>query len=323
MNILWAILLLAVGFLLLYKGADILVLGSVGLANRLGISQIVIGLTIVAMGTSAPEVAASIAATLEAKGDITIGNVYGSNIANIALVGGLVALILPLKVRKQTLQREIPTMIVVALLLWPFLHNMTLSRPEGIILLGIFACLLLLTLYTARLGVMQSMVATSPHKTTHQMRNTLKCILFVVAGLICLALGAKIALYGAIILGEHLGLSDAVIGLTIVAVGTSLPELATCVVAALKGHHDISIGNLVGSNIFNTLLVTGVAATVKPITITGRMIGTDYWIMVFTSAGFAFLIILGRRTVGRLAGALLLGGYIAYVIYLFVSTSGT
>jgi len=321
----WAILLLAVGLLLLYKGADFLVSGAVGLAKRLGIDQIVIGLTIVAMGTSAPELAASIAAALAEKGDIAVGNVYGSNIANLALVGGLVALILPLRVRKQTLRREIPAMLAVALLLWPFLQNSTLSRVEGIIFLAVFIALLLFTAYSAKRSAnkAEGRDKTLSNAGSSQIHNVKKCVIFIVAGLVGLALGARIAVYGAVVVGERVGLSDAVIGLTIIAVGTSLPELATCVVAAFKGHHDISIGNLVGSNIFNTLLVTGTAATVRPFTLTDRLIGSDYWIMVFVSIGFTFLIILGRRTVGRIAGTLLLGGYVVYVIYLLAGTSGT
>jgi cation:H+ antiporter len=325
MNTGWAILLLAAGLLLLYKSADFLVSGAVGLAKRLGISQIVIGLTIVAMGTSAPELAASIVAALAEKGDIAVGNVYGSNVANLTLVGGLVALILPLKVRKQTLRREIPAMLAVSLLLWPFLQSSTLSRAEGIVLLAVFTALLLFTAYSAKRS---SNKAGGEDKTlsnagSSQIRDVKKCVIFVVVGLAGLALGARMAVYGAVFVGERVGLSDAVIGLTIIAVGTSLPELATCVVAAFKGHHDISIGNLVGSNIFNTLLVTGTAATVRPFTLTGRLIGSDYWIMVFVSTGFTFLVIVGRRTVGRMAGTLLLGGYVAYVIYLFACTSGT
>jgi len=310
MNTVWAILFLAGGLVILWKAADLLVSGAVGLAERLGVSPLVIGLTIVAMGTSAPEVAASIAAVVRGMGDTAIGNVFGSNIANLALVGGVSALIRPLKIKKLTLLREIPVMFVVALLLWPVLHNLSLSRPEGIALLGIFVALILLTVFSARKGIQNEERATSDER-----RATSKSLLFIVIGLAGLALGAEMTVRGAVFIGKQIGLSDAVIGLTIIAVGTSLPELATCVVAAIKGHHDISVGNLIGSNIFNALLVTGTAGTIWPFTIGPRLMEVDYWIMIIVSAAFAFIAILGSRIIGRAGGAILLCGYIVYIIY--------
>jgi len=311
MNTVWAILLLAGGLVILWKAADLLVSGAVGLAERLGVSPLVIGLTIVAMGTSAPEVAASIAAVARSMGDTAIGNVFGSNIANLALVGGVSALIRPLKIKKLTLWREIPVMFVVALLLWPVLHNLSLSRPEGIVLLGIFVALILLTVFSARKGIQNEERATSDER-----RATSKSFLFIVIGLAGLALGAEMTVRGAVFIGKQIGLSDAVIGLTIIAFGTSLPELATCVVAAIKGHHDISVGNLIGSNIFNALLVTGTAGMIWPFTIGPRLMEVDYWIMIIVSAAFAFIAILGRCIISRIDGAILLCGYIAYMVYL-------
>ncbi len=325
MNIIWAISLLAVGLVILWKCAELLVSGAVGLAKWLGVSPLVIGLTIVAMGTSAPEVAASIAATVRGMGDIAIGNVYGSNIANLALVGGLACLIRPLQIQKKTLLREIPVMILVALILWPLLHNLFLSRSEAVVLLLIFIALILVTALLARreAQIENQKLKNENRNTTHDTRYTTKSILFIIIGLAGLALGADMAVRGAVVIGERIGLSQAVIGLTIIAIGTSLPELATCVAAAIKGEHDISIGNLVGSNIFNTLLVVGTAGTVRPFTISHRLIGADYWIMIAVSAGFAFFVIIFRRTISRIGGAVLLAGYIAYMIYLFGYTQTT
>jgi len=314
MNIIWAFLFLAGGLLVLWKAADLLVTGAVGLAERLGVSPLIIGLTIIAMGTSAPEVAASIAAVARGMGDTAIGNVYGSNIANLALIGGVTALIRPIKIEKLTLQREIPVMLLMALLLWPILHNLSLSRPEGIALLAVFASLILLTVLMAR-----KRAVDTEQDTSYSTQRTRKNVFFVVIGLAGLALGAEGAVRGAVVIGRQVGLSEAVIGLTIIAIGTSLPELATCVVAAIKGHHDISVGNLVGSNIFNTLLVTGTAGVIWPFTIGPRLMELDYWIMIIVSAGFAFIAILGRRIISRASGTLLLCGYFAYIIYrLFV-----
>jgi len=317
MDILLAILFLAAGLVILWKCAELLVVGAVGLAGRLGISPLVIGLTVVAMGTSAPEVAASIAAVVHGMGDIAVGNVYGSNIANLALVGGLASLIRPLQVQKKTLLREIPVMILVTLLLWLLLRNLSLTRPEGVILLAVFVALILLTVLLARRDA-----GVSNRDTAKQIQNTnmKKSVPFIVIGLIGLSLGADMAVRGAVVIGERIGLSKAVIGLTIVAVGTSLPELATCIAAAIKGEHDISIGNLVGSNIFNTLLVVGAAGIVKPFNISRRLITTDYYIMVAVSIGFTLLVIICRRTISRIGGAILLCGYIVYMIYLFGCT---
>lgn len=322
MNIILAIILLIGGLAILWKSAELLVSGAVGLAQRLGISSLVIGLTVVAMGTSAPEVAASIAGVLrEANGgDLAVGNVFGSNIANLALVGGLIALIRPLVVRKQTLLREVPVMLATALLLWPLLRNSKISRIEGVILLIIFVALILLIAHIARKEAQQAKLITSSLEaaTKYEMTGVLKSVIFVIIGLIGLAAGAKMTVEGAVFIGIRVGLSESVIALTFIALGTSLPELVTCVVAAVKGEHDISVGNLVGSNIFNTLLVTGAAGVVRPFDVSARFAGgIDYWIMIFVSAGFAALIIIGRRVVGRISGVVLLCGYFAYIIYLF------
>jgi len=294
------------------------------LAKWLGISPLVIGLTVVAMGTSAPEVAASIAAAVRGMGDIAIGNVYGSNIANLALVGGLASLIRPLQVQKKTLLREIPVMILVALFLWPILHNLSVSRPDAIILLAVFAALILMTVYLAKRDAQIDNKSKGTNRdTAFDTRYTVKSILFIIIGLAGLALGADIAVRGAVVIGDRAGLSEAVIGMSIIAVGTSLPELSTCVVAAIKGQHDISIGNLVGSNIFNTLLVVGIAGVVRPFKIGHRLIGTDYWIMILVTVGFTFFVVIFRRTISRIGGIILLFGYITYILYLLLYTTGT
>lgn len=323
MNIFLAVIFLIGGLAILWKSAELLVSGAVGLAQRLGISSLVIGLTVVAMGTSAPEVAASIAGVLQNTngGDIAVGNVFGSNIANLALVGGLIALIRPLQVRRLTLIREIPVMLLMALLLWPFLRNSHLARPEAAALLVVFAALILLISHVARKEAQQAKLITSSLEaaTKYEITGVQKSVIFVVVGLVGLALGAKMTVEGAIFIGMRIGLSEGVIALTVIALGTSLPELVTCIVAAIKGQHDITVGNLVGSNIFNTLLVTGTAGVVKPFDISARFAGgTDYWIMIIVCVGFAVLIIIGKRVVGRIAGLILLSGYLTYIIYLFV-----
>ncbi len=323
MNLILHIILLAGGVVILWKSAELLVAGAVGLAHKLGVSSLVIGLTVVAMGTSAPEVAASIAGVLRktGSGDLAVGNVFGSNIANLALVGGLVALIQPLRVQRKTLFREIPVMLAVSLLLWPLLRNSNISRPEAIILLAVFATLIILMVYATRRESRQPdrHFENLEPDTKYNVRTIKKGMIFVLIGLVGLALGAKMTVEGAVFIGEEIfDISPGVIALTVIAFGTSLPELVTCVVAALKGQHDISVGNLVGSNIFNTLLVTGAAGTVRPFEIGSRFAGgTDYWIMIAVSGAFAAAIIIGNRVIGRVCGSLMVCVYIGYIIYLF------
>ena len=308
---------------MLWKSAELLVAGAVAIAEHFGISSLVVGLTVVAMGTSAPEVAASIAGVLHKTGggDLAVGNVFGSNIANLALVGGLIALIRPLEVQKQTISREIPVMIFTALLLWPFIYNSFLSRPEALILLFIFIVLVYLTVYEAKHKSIRTWKTNNQagKDLERDRRDAKKNIVYIVIGLAGLALGAKLTVDGAVSIGRLAGLSEAVIALTIIALGTSLPELVTCVVAAVKGQHDISVGNLVGSNIFNTLLVIGAAGTIRPFTIERRLAGgIDYWIMIAVTVAFALAIVMGRRVIGRLAGILLLCAYAGYVVYLYL-----
>ncbi|HEX40874.1 MAG TPA: calcium/sodium antiporter [Phycisphaerales bacterium] len=310
MNLFWAVTLLVAGVAILWKCADVLVAGAVGLARKFGVSPVVIGLTIVAMGTSAPEVAASIAAGLRNMGETALGNVYGSNIANLALVGGLSAVLTPLTVARRTLCREIPVMLVVALLLWPLLQDLCISRLEAAGMLLVFGLLILITI---RLAHAESRTAEISEED--RGRPLGRNVVFVLLGLAGLAVGADLALRGAVYIGARVGLSQAVIGLTIVAVGTSLPELATSFVAALRGHHDISIGNLVGSNIFNTLLVTGAAGVVRPLAIGSRLAGPDFWIMIAITVLFAVAAVIGRRVLTRPAGLILLLAYAAFMVY--------
>ncbi|MCK4886865.1 MAG: calcium/sodium antiporter [Planctomycetes bacterium] len=315
MNITWALVLLAAGLIILWKSADVLVSGAVGLAKKFQISPLVIGLTVVAMGTSAPEVAASVAAALRNNPNIALGNVYGSNIANLALVGGLCAIISPISIRMSTLKREMPVMLGVGLLLLPILNNSFLSRVESIILLCIFVGLMALTIYYARKKP-ETFVAETDSSNTKE-KSLLLNFVFVAVGLAGLAFGAEITVKGAVVIGAKAGLSNAVIGLTIVAIGTSLPELVTCLVAVFKGHDDISIGNLVGSNIFNTLLVTGTAGVIRPFEVVGRLKGFDYWVMISVCAGFILLGIIQKK-ISRTGGVILLACYVIYIGYLFI-----
>ncbi len=322
MSLVLSIILLPAGIAILVKGADWLVDGAIAISERLGLSPLIIGLTVVAMGTSAPEVAASIAASLNGSGDIAVGNVYGSNIANLALVGGLCALIRPIVVHRAALHRDIPLMLASTLVLWPTFHDSELTRIEAAGLLLFFALSLIFTVYTESRQITQDKRISA--EIEKQLKHTDPCcpksfgisVLYIFLGLVCLAAGAHLTVLSASALGRTVGISEAVIGLTVVALGTSLPEMTTCLVATFKGHDDLSIGNLVGSNIFNALLVIGASGTIKPFHVSHRISDTDFWPMAAFSAAFACFAFISQR-ISRTAGFVLGMGYLGYMVYLF------
>ena len=323
MSLLWALILLPVGLTVLIKGADWLVDGAVAIAKQLGMSPLIIGLTIVAMGTSAPEVAASVKAALQNSPGIAVGNVYGSNIANLALVGGLCAIIRPICVSQAVLRRDIPLMLGSALLLYGiFYTGRSLGRSESVFMLILFAGVILFMIHSERMRakkdahVLEEKVSTIEQAAPHQPKSLWLSLFIIFVGLICLAEGANLTVSSATIIGRHAGLSEIVIGATIIALGTSLPELMTCLIAAFKGQDDLSVGNLVGSNIFNTLLVIGASGLVKPYSIesTPQLIGSCYWLMILVLILFS-VIAFAFRKISKPAGILLFMCYAAYIAY--------
>lgn len=329
MSLLWAIILLPVGLLVLIKGADWLVDGAVAIAKHFGMSPLIIGLTIVAMGTSAPEVAASIKAALENSPGIAVGNVYGSNIANLALVGGLCAIIRPISISRAVLRRDIPLMLGAAFLLYGiFYTGLSLGRSESVLMLVVFTGIILFMIHSERMRakkdahVLEEKATTIEHAAPHQPKSLWISLFIIFIGLICLAEGANLTVSAAKIVGRHAGLSDHVIGATIIAVGTSLPELITCLIAAFKGHDDLSVGNLVGSNIFNTLLVIGASGLVKPYSIESKLIGWDYWLMILVFVLFS-MIVFTTKKISKSAGLLLFMCYAGYIAYNFFQKTGS
>ncbi|MHC5181712.1 MAG: calcium/sodium antiporter [Planctomycetota bacterium] len=330
MSLLWAILILPIGLAILIKGADWLVDGAVAIAKQLGMSPLIIGLTIVAMGTSAPEVAASVKAALGNSPGIAVGNVYGSNIANLALVGGLCAIIRPISVSRAALRRDIPLMLGAALLLYPlFSLDRTLGRGESILMLVLFAGVILFMIHSERMRarkdtrVLEKTASNVEHAAPHQPKSIWLSLFVIFIGLICLAEGAGLTVSTAKVIGDHVGLKDTAIGATIIAVCTSLPELITCLIAAIKGHDDLSVGNLVGSNIFNTLLVIGTAGLVKPFSIASspELVGWDYWLMILVLILFSVIAFVFRK-IPKPAGILLFACYAGYIAYSFGLFSG-
>ena len=254
MDFVLQLVLLCVGFAMLVKGADWFVDGSSGIATKFGIPQLVIGLTIVAMGTSAPEAAVSITAAIKGNADITVGNIVGSNILNILIILGISSLITSVAVAKSTIRVEIPFMMVITLLLLVMGYNGTINLVEGIILL------LLFVLYLAYLFVLAK--KDGGNEEDIKELSVTKALLWTVIGLFLIVYGSNVTVDAATKIAKVLGLSERFIGLTIVALGTSLPELFTSVSAARKGNADIAIGNIVGSNIFNILFVVGISASI-------------------------------------------------------------
>lgn len=309
------VVILAVGFAMLIKGADWFVDGAVGIAEKLGIPQLVIGLTIVAMGTSAPEAAVSISAALKGSADITIGNIVGSNILNILIILGLSAVVTALAVAKTTIRYEIPFVIVVTLILMFMGQDGRISLAEGIILWVIFLIYLGYLFVIARKdsGELENGDEDGNKKTGLSIP---KSIVFIVIGVALIIAGSSLAVDAATELARFFGLSERFIGLTIVALGTSLPELVTSVAAARKGNADIAIGNIVGSNIFNILFVVGTSALIVPIPY-----ATAFNIDFLVAAGAAVMLwvcCFRKRSLGRISGALMLLAYIAYFVFVLL-----
>jgi cation:H+ antiporter len=316
-----------VGFVLLYFGAEWLVKGSSSLARSLGVTPIVIGLTVVAFGTSAPELVVSLISSIKGKSMIAVGNVVGSNICNIALVLGLSALFNPIKSDPSVIKRDIPIMLGISLYLLVLSINNTLGRIEGATLFAGIIAYTFINYYLAKKetrdtasGEMTAAIESELEEIGY-IASRSKQILLVVVGIAGVVGGAQMVVESAVFIMTELGVSEKFIGLTIVAFGTSLPELATSVVAAMRGEMDISIGNLVGSNVFNIMSVLGAASLVRPIPIPGGFFASglwiDYLVMLFTSF-LPWLLMRKTYTVDRKGGGMLLACYVVYLAYLIV-----
>lgn len=316
-------LLVLAGFILLYYGAEWLVKGSSELALKAGISPLVVGLTVVAFGTSAPELLVSVSANLKTppQGDFALGNVVGSNICNLALVLGVGALIRPMQIHQQVLRREMPVLLVVTAVFGAFLYGGLISQGEGFLLfLGVVTYTVVSIRSSRKSGKVSEELDLSPAELAEIKKAGGKAILInlflILIGLVALIVGADRLVFGGSELAAIMGVPEAVIALTLVAFGTSLPEVATTIVAALKGKGDLAVGNAVGSCIFNLLAVIGITGAIAPLS-AGTLEYADLWVMV----GVTFLIyplMWTRRSIGRAEGGALVSGYLAYVVWLFL-----
>ena len=312
-----SILKLVIGFVLLVKGADLFVDGSSSLAKKFHVPTVIIGLTIVAFGTSAPELAVSMSAALKGSNDIAIGNVVGSNIFNTLVVLGASAALTPIAVDKGIIKKDYPLSIFAAVLLAVLSLDvifgkdaMVLSRVDGVILLVCFAFFLYTTIKTALKG--------DGAGEEEEIKNIpiWKSLLFIAIGLAGIVFGGDLSVEGAKDIARFFGLSEALIGLTIVAFGTSLPELVTSVIAAKKGESDIAVGNVVGSNIFNIFLIIGTSAAILPMNVSSSYV-FDMAVLVATMV-IPFIVIVKTQKVSRAHGLMMIGAYVLYTIYLIM-----
>lgn len=325
-------ILLVVGFLALIKGADFFVDGSCSIAKKLRIPDLIVGLTIVAMGTSMPELAVSVSAAIGGSSDIAVGNVVGSNILNILIILGLSALILPLHLDKEMFRRDIPVLLFTAVLL-PAITLLSmgaakgdyfsyLGRLSGVVLTLLFVGYILLTVRAAlayrKEQTIKPATEPAPSESSSEIKvfPWWKSILFTLGGGILIIIGGNLSVEGATDIAHQLGISEAVIGLTVVALGTSLPELVTSVVAAKKGNSDIALGNIVGSNIFNVLFILGTTIVILPINVDFNSF-IDQLVLLATSIYLAVTALTGKK-LSRLEGVSYLLLYVVYAVYLFL-----
>ena len=319
MEILKSAIILVIGFVLLIKGADFFVEGSSSVAKKFNVPSLIIGMTIVAMGTSLPELAVSVTASMTGNNTLAVSNVSGSNIFNLMVVCGACALFAPLTINKNTLLKEFPFSILCAgLLVVLGFFGMSLGRIDGVIFLVIFAAYLLWMIYSAKQARgAEDKLETEEEEFVEEEIKILpmwKCILFIVGGMVAIKFGGDFVVDGASAIAAGFGLSQTLIGLTIVALGTSLPELVTSIVAAKKNEVDMALGNVIGSNIFNILLILGVAAAISPVTFLMENI-IDIVILIIMSVvvwGFAWT----SKKINRTEGMIMLLMYAVYMVYI-------
>jgi len=316
-------ILFIVGITGVYFGAEWLVKGSSNLSRDLGIKPIVIGLTVVAFGTSSPELAVSLTASIKGSNDIAIGNIIGSNIANIGLILGIAAIVFPLKVEKVIMKRELPLMIAISVGLYFMAIDRKIGFIDGLILFTGIILFIGYQIYNTMNSKRESRssdnktgMSESTKEKGQTRRNLLCYIVYIVIGLACLLVGAHILVKSAIFIAGSFGISEMVIGMTVVAFGTSVPEMATSVVSALRKEADICVGNVIGSNIFNILMVLGSVALIRPLNVARDTLFFEFPIMLIFSLALIPMI-RGNLRVNRFEGIVLVSGYFAFIFLLF------
>ena len=314
-NMVWQIVLLIIGFVMLIKGADWFVDGAAGIADKLHIPQLIIGLTIVAMGTSAPEAAISISASVQGSADIAVGNILGSNILNILIILGITSVITPLAVQKSTLKYEIPFVIIISVIFGLIgLFDNSIGFIDGILLWVLFIAYIAYLFIMTKKGKIQA-DESDDEDNDKKPKKVWQLILFGIIGIALVVFGSNITVNAATEIATMFGMSERFIGLTIVALGTSLPELVTSITAALKKNADIAIGNIVGSNIFNILFVIGTSAMITPVAYQNQFL-IDSIFCVATAMLLLLLVLNKDKKLKRWGGIIMLICYAGYFVYL-------
>lgn len=317
-----AVLALISGLALLVWSADRFVDGAAAAARFGGMPPLLIGMLVVGFGTSAPEMVVSAMAAADGNPALALGNAYGSNITNIALIIGLVALISPINVHSQVLKKELPLLLAITLFAGWQMFDHQLSRLDAWCLLAVFAAVMAWSVWQGMRNPQDALAADVDTELSSNSMTLKQALLWLVLGLVLLIVASRFLVYGAVYIAQGLGVSDLVIGLTVVAVGTSLPELASSLMAIKKGEHDIALGNIIGSNLFNTLAVVGIAALIQPMAVDSLVLSRD-WTLMFGLTVALLVLGIGIKKAGRinrLEGALLLAVFFGYTGYL-ISTA--
>ncbi len=308
------------GLVLLVWSADKFVEGAAATAKHLGMPTLLIGMVIIGFGTSAPELAVSAMAASDGNPGLALGNGYGSNITNIALIVGLTAIIAPIAVHSQVIRKELPLLLVLTLIAGAQLLDGELSRLDGWVLLAVFAAVMGWSIYQGYQGKEDPLAGDTETEMIAHPMPLKSAVIWLVVGLVLLIASSRILVWGAVTIAQSLGISDLIIGLTIVAIGTSLPELASALAAVKKNEHDLILGNILGSGIFNTLAVVGLAAVIEPLSVAPEVLYRDWTLMFGLTLA---LLVMGfgltgwRKLISRVDGALLLLVYVGYTGYLF------
>ena len=311
------------GLILLVWSADRFVDGSAATARYFGMPSLLIGIIIVGFGTSAPEMVVSALAATAGNPGIALGNAYGSNITNIGLILGFTALISPIAVSSQVVRKELPILLAISAMAAWQIYDGELTRLDAIILLAVFALIMGTTIYQELKKKNNAPQDAQDTQDAQESSMSLpKAIMWLVLGLVLLIVSSRMLVWGAVEIAHALGISDLIIGLTIVAVGTSLPELASSIIAAIKNEHDIALGNIIGSNLFNTLAVVGIAGSIAPMEVSFEVLTRDVTVMCALTVALLIFALgkKGKARINRFEGALLLLSYIAYTVYL-ISTA--
>ncbi len=316
------VLAVLAGLVLLVWSADRFVDGAAASARHLGMSPLLIGMVIMGFGTSAPELVVSVMASLDGNPGIALGNAYGSNIANIALILGLTAVIAPIAVHSQVIRRELPILLAVTAVAALQVYDGEITRVEAIVLLVLLVVLLGWNIYQGRRGEVDALGGEVEKDLDAHSMPMKKALIWVGVGLLLLVVSSRLLVWGAVDIAQFFGVSDLVIGLTVVAIGTSLPELASSIAAIRKGEHDMALGNVIGSNLFNTLGVVGLAGVIHPMVAEPAVFTRDMLVMgALTLALFVFAYgFRGPGRINRIEGGVLLASFVAYTTYLLSTT---